>query len=99
MTLSALPLKSVVVGLTIGSVFHASAATISFTGNLRADATFLPCGAGCTLSAGDSDADFAQWAAVVRGFDVASTSTMQAITFSYGGGINGQGTVIPQSGF
>lgn len=76
----------------------AHANTISFTGDLRADATFLSCGLGCTLGASNSDGDFAQWAAVVRDFNVSTTSVMQAITFSYGGGTNGQGTVIPQGG-
>src|SRR6266567_4822787 len=77
----------------------AHAGTTSFTGDLRNDATFVSCGLGCTLDAGSSDGDFAQWAAVVRDFHVGTASTMQAITFSYGGGTNGQGTVIPQGGF
>jgi len=79
--------------------FHGSAAVISFTGNLQSDATVLACGSGCTLGPGNSDSDFAQWAAVVRTFAVVVTSTMQAITFSYGGGVNGQGAAIPQGGF
>jgi hypothetical protein len=75
------------------------ASTVSFTGDLRTDATFTSCGSGCTLAPADSDSDFAQWAAVVGDFHVATTSTMEAITFSYGGGTNGQGTVIPEGGF
>jgi hypothetical protein len=55
----------------------------SFTGDLRTDATFISCGSGCTLGAGNSDSDYAQWAAVQRGFSVAASSTVQAITFSY----------------
>ena len=43
--------------------------------------------------------DYAQWAAVVRTFSVIAPSTMQAITFSYGGGVNGAGTTILQGGF
>ncbi len=77
----------------------ASANTISFTGNLRTDATVVDCGSGCTLGAGDSDADFAQWAAVVDLVHVGTTSTLQAITFSYGGGVNGAGTNIAEGGF
>jgi hypothetical protein len=69
--------------------------TVSFTGDLRTDATLLSRGFGCTLGPGNSDGDFAQWAAVLRDFTVSSASAMQAVTFSYGGGINGQGTVIP----
>ncbi len=75
------------------------AGTISFTGNLRTNATFVDCGPGCTLGAGNSDGDYAQYAAVVETFNVPVASTMSAITFSYGGGKNGQGTVIAQSGF
>ena len=77
----------------------AIANTISFTGNLRSDATFTSCGTGCTLGAGNSNGDYAQYAAVVRSFTVLTTSTVQAITFSYGGGVNGAGTPIAQSGF
>lgn len=61
----------------------ASANTISFTGNLRDDATVLDCGLGCTLGPADTDADFAQWAAAVYSFSVATPSSMQAVTVSY----------------
>jgi hypothetical protein len=77
----------------------ALADTISFTGNLRTDATFLSCGPGCTLGSGNTDADFAQWAAVGREFNVNVTSVVQAITFSYGGGTNAAGAAIPQGSF
>lgn len=83
-------------------VFHAAAAfadTISYTGNLRTDANVTSCGMGCTLGSGDSDGDYAQYAAVVESFAVSSTSTVQAITFGYGGGVNGNGTTIVQGGF
>jgi hypothetical protein len=76
----------------------ALAASISFTGDFRADATFLSCGSGCTLGAGNSDGDFAQYAAVVRPFNVPVTSAVQAVSFSYGGGINGEGTNILEGG-
>jgi hypothetical protein len=72
---------------------------LSFNGDLRADATFISCGIGCTLGAGDSDSDYAQWAAVERDFTVAASSTVQAITFSYGGGTNGNGMAIAPGGF
>jgi hypothetical protein len=61
----------------------ASANTISFSGNLRDDATVLDCGSGCTLGPADSDFDFAQWAAAVYSFSVATPSSMQALTVSY----------------
>jgi hypothetical protein len=70
----------------------------SFAGNLRTDATFTSCGAGCMLGPGNTDAEYAQYAAVVRTFNVASPSLMQAITFSYGGGVNGAGITILQGG-
>jgi hypothetical protein len=77
----------------------AVASSISYIGNLRTDATVTSCGSGCTLGAGDSDFDYAQFAAVVENFSVTSTSTMTAITFSYGGGVNGNGVTIAQGGF
>ncbi len=81
-------------------VFQASASTIySFTGDLRSNATFSSCGTGCTLGPSNSDGDYAQWAAAVLDFTVTTASTMDAITFSYGGGVNGNGTVIPEGGF
>jgi hypothetical protein len=92
-----LPLGALVVFLSFGS--FASASVLSFTGNLRTDATFTSCGTGCTLGTANTDADFAQWAAVVKLFHVSTPSTMQAITFSYGGGTNGAGMNIAQSGF
>ena len=73
--------------------------SFSFVGNLRTDANVLDCGLGCTLGPGNSDGDFAQWAAFVATFHVSSTSTVQALTFSYGGGTNGNAQVIPEGGF
>ncbi len=73
--------------------------TISFTGDLRSNATFIGCGPGCSLGAASSDGDYAQYAAAVDSFLVPVTSTMSAITFSYGGGTNGNGKVIDQGGF
>jgi len=77
----------------------AQAETISFIGNLRANANVIGCGGGCTLGASNSDGDYAQWAAVVDAFTVTTTSEMQALTFSYGGGVNGAGQTIAQGGF
>ena len=75
--------------------FSASAETLSFTGDLRTDANFTACGSGCTLGASNTDSDYAQWAAVSYTFNVPVTSTMAAITFSYGGGVNGAGSRHP----
>jgi hypothetical protein len=80
--------------LLVGLARPVSAEVISFTGNLQNDATFLP-----PFSPPFTAADYAQWAAVVRTFHVGSTSAMDAITFSYGGGVNGNGGVIAEGGF
>jgi hypothetical protein len=77
----------------------ARADVISFVGNLRTDANVISCGSGCTLGPSNTDGDFAQWAAVVDDFTVSDTSTMQAVTFSYGGGVNGNGQTIAEGGF
>jgi hypothetical protein len=92
-------LLSVVVGVLVAGTGQLQADILSFTGDLRADATFIPCGSGCTLNAGNSDPDYAQWAAVERDFTVATSSSVQAITFSYGGGTNGNGMPIGAGGF
>jgi hypothetical protein len=42
------------------------ASTISFIGDLRTNANFTSCGSGCTLGSGDSDGDYAQFAAVAE---------------------------------
>lgn len=76
----------------------ALASTISYTGNLRSDADFTSCGTGCTLGAGDTDSDYAQYAAVVESFTLSAASTVQVVSFSYGGGTNGNGTVIAEGG-
>jgi hypothetical protein len=76
-----------------------NAGVISFEGDLRTDANFIACGTGCTLGAGNTNGDYAQWAAVERTFVVSSPSAMTALTFSYGGGTNGIGMSIAQGGF
>ena len=76
-----------------------SGAVISFTGDLRTDANFTACGNGCTLNAGNTDSDYAQWAAFAVNVIVPVNSLTSAISFSYGGGTNGNGAVIAQNGF
>jgi hypothetical protein len=88
--------KILLLGISAGTV---QAATFYFVGDLRADANFTSCGDQCTLGAGNSDGDYAQWAALAVNFNVPVTSQMSAITFSYGGGVNGNGTVIAPNGF
>lgn len=84
--------------LLLATIPPLHAGTISFTGDLR-NATYLSCGDGCTLETGNTDADFAQFAAAQLDFNVPAPSTMQAITFSYGGGVNGDGSTIAHYGF
>lgn len=74
------------------------ASTISFTGDLRTDANVTSCGSGCTLGANSTDGVYAQYAAVIRQFTVSSSSVMQAISFSYGGGLNGSGALVAPGG-
>ena len=76
----------------------AIAGTISFAGDLRTDANFTACGSGCTLSPSNDDGDYAVWAAVSYSFNVPVASTMTAISFSYGGGVNGAGDTILEGG-
>lgn len=84
--------------IACGALAHGDS-VISFTGDLRTNGNVLACGTGCTLGSGNSDGDFAQWAAFVTPFTVSATTTMQAITFGYGGGVNGHGATILQGGF
>jgi len=93
-------LLSIAVLVVIAGAGRVRAGTIlSFVGDLRNDANFVACGSGCTLGALDSDSDYAQWAAVQRNFTVAKSSNVQAVSFSYGGGINGNGGTIAPGGF
>lgn len=71
----------------------AAASTISYVGDLRSDATFLP------PDPDPGDAEFAQWAAVVKTFHLSTLSSVTATTFGYGGGTNGNGASIAAGGF
>jgi hypothetical protein len=77
-----------------GAPSRLSADVLFFSGNLRTDANVTTCGSSpCTLV---TDGDYAQWAAVVYPFTVNQTTTMEAITYSYGGGNTLSGhTVLP----
>lgn len=91
--------RTIVLLAICAAIPGANAAVISFTGSLRTDATFTDCGAGCTLGPANSDSDYAQWAAVALKFVLPAPSNVSAITFSYGGGVNGNGAAISQGGF
>ncbi|HTS29348.1 MAG TPA: DVUA0089 family protein [Bryobacteraceae bacterium] len=73
---------------------------LSFTGDLKTDANIS--GGGYTLDqilADNSDPEWAQFTGFAATFHVSDASAMKAITFSYGGGTNGHGTVIQEGGF
>src|ERR1039458_3494092 len=72
--------------LLLGCSPRLFAGVIFLSGDLRTNATVTDCGAGCTLGPSNTDGDYAQWAAVVTPFNVLNNTTMQAITYSYGGG-------------
>jgi hypothetical protein len=76
-----------------------TASTIFFSGDLRTGATVIGCGPACTLTELNTDGDYAQWAGVVETFTVNTASTMQAITYSFGGGISQTGSIVPEGGF
>jgi hypothetical protein len=76
-----------------------SANVIFYSGNLRTDATVTDCGTGCTLNpSSNTDGDYAQWAAAVYTFPVYSTTTMEAVTYSYGGGTSLTGAMVASGG-
>jgi len=75
----------------------ARADVLSFVGNLRDNAN-VP-GGGYLLSDMVTDLDFAQFTGFAATFTVSAASSMSAITFSYGGGTNGNGAVIAEGGF
>lgn len=75
-----------------------SANVIFYSGNLRADATVMDCGVGCTLGLSNTDGDYAQWAAAVYTFSVNTTTTMEAVTYGYAGGTSVTGAVVAGGG-
>jgi hypothetical protein len=81
--------KAILVAFLLAAIGPARAGTLFFSGDLRTD------GSGCPDSC-STDSDYAQYAAVVDIFTVSTTSTMHAITFSFGGGTSGTGaSVLP----
>jgi hypothetical protein len=91
-------LALVTAALLFGLTLPAGAGTLFFSGNLRTDATVIDCGNLCTLQASDTDATWAQWAAVVDTFVVSTPSNMTALTFSYAGGTSGTGAIVAPGG-
>jgi len=82
-----------------GATPRLHAETIFFSGNLRTDATVTSCGdPSCTLGPTSLDSDYAQWAAVVGTFNVTSITSMEAITYGYGGGTSLTGAIVAPGG-
>jgi len=78
--------------------FQLHAGTVFFSGNLRTDATVVDCGPSCKLDGTSLDSDYAQFAAFVAPFTVSSLSTVQAVTFGFGGGVSATGPVVAPGG-
>lgn len=70
----------------------APAATISYVGNLETD-----CDYGCDNLG--TEGDYAQFAVALESFTLAAPSSVVAVSFSYGGGTNGNGALIAAGGF
>jgi len=84
--------------LFLATVPALNANVLFFSGNLRTNATVTSCGFGCTLGPSDLDSDYAQFAAVVDSFTVSSTTSMEAITYSYAGGTSLTGANVAAGG-
>jgi hypothetical protein len=95
-----LPIAKVIfaAGFLLAGPPRLAANIIFYSGNLRVDATVTSCGSGCTLGPSNLDGEFAQWAAVVASFTVDTTTSMQAITYSYGGGTSLTGAAVSAGG-
>jgi len=88
----------VVVLLVAASATARADVVTYYSGDLRTNGNVLDCGAGCTLGASNTDGDYAQWAAVTYNFTVTTATTIQAITYSYGGGTSLTGALVAPGG-
>ncbi len=85
--------------LFLGFATSLHATVLFFSGDLRDDATVTSCGDSCTLGPGNTDGDYAQYAAVVYSFVVATATPMEGITYSYSGGTSLTGANVNAGGF
>lgn len=76
----------------------AKADVLFFSGDLRSDATVIGCGSGCTLGPGNTDSDYANWAAATYDFVVTTASTVQVVTYGYAGGTSLTGAIVSPGG-
>jgi hypothetical protein len=81
-----------------GCLPRLSANVLFYSGNLKTDANVTGCDSACTLNSGDDDGAYAQWAAVVDTFTVSSATTMEAITYGFGGGTSLTGASVAAGG-
>src|ERR1700733_16313075 len=96
-------LKSIGANLAValvlaGATTAAKADVIFFSGDLRTDANVTACGSGCTLGPGNTDLEYANWAAATYTFVVNTATTVQAITYGYAGGTSLTGAIVPGGG-
>lgn len=86
--------------LLLTALFNTSAlgSTVFYSGDLRNNANITACGTGCTLTAGDSDATWAQWAGFAVNFNLASAASVDAITYGFGGGTSATGATVAAGG-
>jgi hypothetical protein len=96
-------LKSIGSNLAVALVLAAAttaakADVIFFSGDLRTDANVTGCGSGCTLGPGNTDLEYANWAAVTYTFVVNTATTVQAVTYGYAGGTSLTGAIVPSGG-
>lgn len=73
--------------------------TTFYSGNLRTNGNIVACDTGCTLTPGDSDATWAQWAGYSVSFNLTLATDVTAITYGFGGGTSATGPTIPSGGF
>lgn len=85
--------------LLASALSTAYGSTIFYSGDLRANATITNCGGVCMLTPGDSDATWAQWTGISIPFTLLTPTSVNAITFGFGGGISATGSVVVVGGF
>jgi hypothetical protein len=92
-------MKSVI--LLLAAVAFAAPAfgdTTFYSGDLRTNGNITGCGSGCNLAATDADGTWAQWAGYSVSFNLASATSVSAITYGFGGGTSATGAVVSAGG-
>ena len=92
-------MKTFKTALLAAALSSAYGSTIFYSGDLRANATITNCGGVCMLAPSDSDATWAQWAGISIPFTLLTPTSVNAITFGFGGGTSATGSVVVAGGF